>query len=452
MANRILVVDDEPGVRLAIRSFFSTGGYDIEEASSIADASRSFRAGAPDVAIVDYWLPDGTALELLRSFKLLDPDVPLLILSGNGTIDLAVQAVKEGADQFLTKPIALPALKVMIERSLESARARRREAAGRSQRARSAVNPFVGTSSAIQRLEKQANKLLGSDCPILVLGATGVGKGVLARWLHEHSPRANQAFVDLNCAGLSTEFLESELFGHEKGAFTGAAARKPGMLEVAHQGTVFLDEIGDMDARVQPKLLKVLEEKRFRRLGDVHDRVVDIRLIAATHQDLEKHVREGRFRSDLYFRINTVALTVPQLRDRAEDIPVLAKRLLEAVAAELGIADARLTDSALAALQAHRWPGNIRELRNVLERALLLGESAVVDSRGLAFDLKGAAAEAGPSRLTLSELERQQIKAVLEEEGGRVAPAAERLGIPKSTMYQKLKHHGLSLPKSRNRT
>jgi len=277
---------------------------------------------------------------------------------------------------------------------------------------------------------------------------TITGKGVLATWLHKHGPRAEEAFVDLNCAGLSREFLETELFGHEKGAFTGALASKTGLLEVADRGTVFLDEIGDMGSEVQPKLLKVLEEKRFRRLGDVRDRRVDIRLVAATHQDLTQLIHEKKFRSDLYYRISTVPLVVPPLRERVEDIPVLAERLLQRLAAVLGRGEIVLSPDAMRTLQDYPWPGNIRELRNVLERAILLCEKDALAPGDLAFDHGSGALCVDDSNLTLQELERRHIERVLQEEHGQFSRAAVRLGIPKSTLYQKVKKYGIVLSKT----
>jgi DNA-binding NtrC family response regulator len=282
-----------------------------------------------------------------------------------------------------------------------------------------------------------------SESPILIEGETGTGKGVLARWLHQNGPRAEEAFVDLNCAGLTRELLETELFGHEKGSFTGATASKIGLLEAAHRGTVFLDEIGDMDPPVQPKLLTVLEEKRFRRLGDVRDRHVDIRLLAATHHDLGRLAQEGKFRSDLYFRISTLPLTVPPLRERAEDIPILARGFLAHFATEMGRGGVSLADDGLAALQQYRWPGNIRELRNVLERAVLVSEGDVIRRQDLRFALSQGAPAPAEGSGTLEDLERRGIEKALEAESGHVDRAARRLGVPRSSLYKKIKKYGL---------
>ena len=281
-------------------------------------------------------------------------------------------------------------------------------------------------------------RVASSDKPVLIQGETGTGKGVLAAWLHANGPRSEECFLDLNCAGLSCELLETELFGHEKGAFTGAVASKAGLLEVADRGTFFLDEIGDMDLAVQPKLLKVLEEKRFRRLGDVRDRQVDVWLIAATHQDLSALVEEKRFRSDLYFRISTLRLRLPPLRERVEDIPILAEEFLLHIASELPRSPLTLSTRALQRLERHSWPGNIRELRNVLERAALLSSGSVLDEDDLGFEIEREAAADALAGLTLREAERRLIERTLAEEHGNVEQAAARLGISRSSLYQRI--------------
>lgn len=247
--NKILIVDDEDSIRLGLRGFLEAHGYAVSEADSCLKARELFQVSRPDVAVIDYRLHDGNALDLLRAFKQTDPDVPLIVLTAYGSIELAVQAVKEGAEQFLTKPIELPALHVILQRLLDNRRVQRRQQALSAREQRNLVDPFVGTSAAIRDLREQAGKVLAADSPILILGETGTGKSLLAMWLHRHGPRADEPFVDLNCAGLSREFLETELFGHEKGAFTGAAIAKQGLLEVADGGTVFLDEIGDVARR-----------------------------------------------------------------------------------------------------------------------------------------------------------------------------------------------------------
>ncbi len=446
--NRILIVDDDAAVRFGLRDYLETRGYRIEEAATAAEAEQAFRASPPDAVISDYRLPDGDALTLLPRMRAIAEQVPVILLTGHGSVELAVQAMKEGAEHFLTKPVTLPALEVILARSLEHVRDRQQQLARKARQERRAVDPFVGTSAAIRALAEEARRVAGAERPVYLRGETGTGKGVLARWLHAHGPRADEAFVDLNCAGLPRELVESELFGHERGAFTGAVQAKVGLVEMAHRGTLFLDEIGDMDLALQPKFLKVLEEQRFRRLGEVRDRQVDLQLFAATHQDLAARAGSGQFRSDLYFRISTLPLTVPPLRDRVEDLPVLARVLLDGLARDLGKPAPGLTPGALAALARYPWPGNIRELRNVLERAALLGDGRELRETDLRFESVGPApATDDAAGLTLKELECRHIERVLRDEKGKVEAAARRLGIPRSSLYQKLKQYQIAVPK-----
>jgi DNA-binding NtrC family response regulator len=427
----VLIIEDEPLLLLSVGRYLRAQDFDTEETATCSAAEASFRARRPDVVLADYDLPDGNALELLARLRNVDAGVPMVILTGGGSIDLAVRAIKEGAEQFLTKPVDLPALAAVLKRVAEARRSQELQGALNERQAHRAPDPFIGESAAIRALREEARRVAAADGPVLILGETGSGKGVLARWLHANGPRAAQRFVDLNCAGLSRELLESELFGHERGAFTGAQAAKPGMLEVADRGSLFLDEIGDMDLQVQPRLLKALEEKRFRRLGDVRDRVVDVRLMAATHHDLPRAVAEKQFRQDLYYRLSVLPLRLPPLRERTEDVPALAQRLLGG-----GVS---LSREAEAALAAYSWPGNVRELRNVLERARVLSQKPVLEAEDLRLDRRSGSEP--DELLTLEELERRHIERALQRAGGKVTRAAEMLGIARSSLYQKLQRY-----------
>jgi DNA-binding NtrC family response regulator len=448
---RILVVDDERCVRHVLRKLFTTHGLEVQEAETAREAEAAFRASVPDLAIVDYLLPDGDGLQVIEALRRIDQRVPLIMLTGKSSIDLAVSAIKAGAEQFVVKPFDHQVMLVIVQRALESYRDRRRRVALNAREARHELDPFVGESPAIRALATASSRVLETQSPVLIEGETGTGKSVLAAWLHGHGPRAQEALVDINGAGLSRDLLEAELFGHERGAFTGAATSKLGLLEVAHRGTVFLDEIGEIAMELQPRLLKVLEEKQFRRVGDVRSRSVDIRLIAATNRDLGQMVREGRFRADLYFRINTIQLTIPPLRARREDVPHIARHLLDRMAQAAPI---ELTASAIDALCEYDWPGNVRELRNVLERAMLLaGGASRLDRSDLRFDrapprapgdLGGDLGDGGADEgevLTLAEMERQYIERVLRRAEGAVDRAATWLGIARSTLYQKLRRY-----------
>lgn len=441
----ILIIEDEEAIRFGLSRSFGNKGFRVTEADSCAEGERAFRLATPDVVLLDYCLPDGDGLDLLGRLRALDASVPVLLLTAHGSIDMAVRAIKEGAEQFLVKPVDIATLLVVVERLLDNRRNFQAALAGRVREARDVVDPFVGSSSAIQRLREKAQRLLASSSPVLILGETGTGKGVLARWIHQNGPRADETLVDLNCAGLSKDFLETELFGHEKGAFTGAVSAKQGLFEVAHRGTLFLDEIGDVDPAVQPKLLKVLEEQRFRRLGDVRDRRVDARLIAATHLDL---ANDPRFRKDLYYRVSALPLTVPPLRDRAEDAVLIAGILLSRIAVDLRRGHVRLTEAAERRLLNYPWPGNIREMKNVLERAVLLMDvgQTIISGEHLQ-EVLGDSETGGPrARMTLEEAERRHIERVLREEGGDVQAAAVVLGIARSSLYDRLRKYGVARP------
>ncbi|MCC6624674.1 MAG: sigma-54-dependent Fis family transcriptional regulator [Deltaproteobacteria bacterium] len=452
MLGRVLVLDDNEAIRTSVAMYLDDAGYEAQPVASLGAAVRALEDGHFDLAVADYMLPDGTALDLLARLRDSGNALPIIVLTGHGSIDLAVRAVRAGAEHFLTKPLELPALLEVVRRTHGGRRAQRHEAATRARARRDALDPFVGTSDPVRRLADEARRVAGSDMPVLLTGETGSGKGVLAAWLHAQSPRASEALVDINCAGLAAPLLESELFGHERGAFTGAHASKPGLFEIADRGTLFLDEMGDLDLMVQPKLLKVLEERRYRRLGSVRDHAVDVRVIAATHLDLAQAVADRRFRGDLYYRINTLVLRVPTLRERPEDIPALAARIFERQGR--GAAPPELTPDAVRALQAYGWPGNVRELRNVLERAVLLSDKRVLDADDLRLtpgpEATTASASSGPLQIvSLEENERRYLLRVLDAKGGRVDETAAALGVPLSSLYQRLKRLGITLGRSR---
>jgi DNA-binding NtrC family response regulator len=445
---RVLLVEPDAAVREALARVLQIDGYEVAEAASRAVAVESYHAAKPDAVVFAAALPDAPALELLAHVKGSDANVACVLLARREELDVAARAIQEGAEQFLTKPVQLASFLLVVDRALENQRNRRARLREETRRSRERVDPFRGQSRSIQDLAERARRVADSHLPILIHGETGTGKGVLAGWLHRQSSRADECFLDLNCAGLSPEFLESELFGHEKGSFTGAVSSKAGLLEVADRGTLFLDEIGDVPLAVQPKLLKVLEEKKFRRLGDVRERRVDIRLIAASHENLTDLVDQARFRKDLFFRINTVVLEIPPLRERMEDVPLLAAALLEEVSRELGREPMRLAPAAAERLAAYSWPGNIRELRNALERAALLASGSEIGAEELGFE-RGAARSSAvfgpsdPSVLSLVASEEKMIRQALAAERGKIARAAESLGISRSSLYQKIRKYGI---------
>ena len=442
--HKILVVDHDPVIRFGICDFLRRHDYQVVDVGTSKEAQVQCQTFQPDALILDGNLPDGGVAELLEWMKCADLCVPLFVLTSLGTSDASVCVAYAGTAYAFDKPVPLIVLEQQLSRSLENERLRRQSKSGRYRGQQDSINPFLGTSSAIRKLAQFANRLLTSDSPIFLQGETGSGKGVLAKWIHRNGTRSGESFHDLNCAGLSHELLESELFGHRRGSFTGAIENKLGLFEAANHGTLFLDEIGDIDLPVQAKLLKVLEEQRFRRLGDTQERSVDVRLISATRCDLEQLIAQGKFREDLYYRINVVRVKIPALRDRDEDIPVLARSLIEHICHECGRKTMTIENSALDALRQHSWPGNIRELRNVLERAIqfsdhlsLTVEDFQVEQNTLkkktALDMRM------DRKMTLKQLEEIYIEMILQEEGGSVERAARRLGIARSSLYNKLK-------------
>jgi DNA-binding NtrC family response regulator len=448
---RILCVDDDVAQRRVIAAFLRQRGHEITEAATAAEATAQFRRDNPDLVVLDYMLPDDDGLAVLAALRDIDGEAAVIMVTGHGDVELAVEAIRSGADNFLVKPLSLEALETVVERALDQRRARRRQRAGRASWERRKIDPFRGESPAIRALARDAAVAARADSPVLLVGETGSGKGVIARWLHDESPRSDEAFVDLNCAGLPRDLLESELFGHARGAFTGAVAAKPGLIETAHRGTLFLDEVGELDPAVQPKLLKVLEQKSFRRVGEVHERRAETRLLAATNRDLAEAIATGRFRSDLYYRLNIFVLRLPALRERPEDVPQLVGDMLERLGDELG-RHVEVAPETLAALAAHDWPGNVRELRNVLERAILVAREPRLRPADLNLGEGQAAAApraAPPASVgdellgTLAEIERRALRSALARTGGRVPEAAKLLAIPRSTLYSKLRTFGL---------
>jgi DNA-binding NtrC family response regulator len=446
---KVLVVDDDAVVLSTVAELLQLEGYKVVRCGDLETAYRQLEADPPDLAVIDFHLPDGDAIQFLNASKNLSPSTKCIVLTGHGTIDLAVKAIKEGAEQFLTKPVQADVLTAAVRACLGRQQDHRKQLASEISRTRYEKSPFEGTSPVIRRLAHEAGRIVNTERPVLIQGETGTGKGVLAEWLHKNGPRSDEPRVDVNCAGLSKDLLESELFGYEKGAFTGAAGNKQGLVEIAHRGILFLDELGEMDIMVQPKLLKVLEDNRFRRLGDVRERVVDIQIIAASNRNLLQAVQQMKFREDLYFRISTFHLRIPPLRERVEDIPIVARVLMRNLAKDLARSEQELSPSAEAALKRYSWPGNIRELRNLLERVALTCDSRVIEANDLG--LGNRIVEPEPSTMepgagaTLAEIERQHIARVLSEEDGKVTQAAVRLGIPRSTLYQKIKVYGISL-------
>lgn len=442
MSEKILLVEDDSHLRKGVALFLERKGFPVVEAGTVAEGKRLLEEQDPALAVVDYQLPDGTAFDVLELVRQRDAGEAVIVLTGSGTIDHAVASIKAGAEHFLTKPVDLESLEILVRRTLTLQRERRHRAAA-APIEEAPIDPFVGTSRAIRQLEEVARTAAESDVPLLVLGETGSGKGVLARFLHHAGPRREEPLVEVNCAGLSGERAESDLFGHQRGAFPEATRNKAGLFELAHRGTLLLDELRDLELVAQPKVSKALEEGRFRRVGEVGWRSVDVRLIAATHRNLGTMVKDGAFREDLLFRINGLTLELPPLRQRPADIGPLATALLSRISRRSGRPAPELTPDATELLAQYPWPGNVRELRNVLERAMLFCQTGVLDRASLRFDRILEPDQAKELGQTLDDAEKRHIAVVLSRSGGRVDDAAETLGISRSALYAKLKKYGL---------
>jgi two-component system nitrogen regulation response regulator NtrX len=438
----VLIVDDEANIRSSLEGALGREGYQAESAATLAEARAKLRESF-DYLLLDVRLPDGTGLDLLRETLAQSPDAVVIVMSGHATIDVAVQATRLGAFDFLEKPISLDRLLVLL-RNAGAAAALRAE----NQRlTRGWAGPIVGRSAAIRRLLAEVERAGSSGARVLVQGENGTGKELVARALHAAGPRRDQPFVPVNCAAIPEELIESELFGHERGAFTGATQSRKGRFEEAHHGTLFLDEVGDLSARAQTKLLRVLQEGELTRVGGNRAIRVDARVIAATNHDLAELVRSGRFREDLYFRLAVIPITVPPLRERAEDIPLLVDRFVAEIAAGAGVRPRPITPEALATLARYAYPGNVRELRNIVERLLIMAPGASIGPEPVRAILPRAAASqdgAGSGRLAdlVREYERSAIESALDAEGGNMTRAAARLGLERSHLYKKMKKLG----------
>ena len=429
MSASLLLVDDDRTVRETLAEFFDALGFRTRAATGASEARRLAAADAPDVALVDLRLPDADGITLLHALRADDPDLSVILLTGHGDVPTAVRAMREGAIDFLEKPVDLDTLEAAVRRALEIGRLRREVHVLRAHRDAPEASP--PSTPTLERMVELAARNL--DAPVLIVGETGTGKGFIAHRIHELSANRQAPFVEINCASLSSTFFESELFGHEKGAFTDARQAKRGLLEVAGRGTVFLDEVGELAPEVQPKLLKVLEERTFRRLGGTAELHAECRVIAATNQPLAERVTQGRFRADLFFRLQVLTITLPSLRERPADIEPLARALLPR--------EASLTSRAIHALQRYSWPGNVRELKNALWRAAIVAEGAPIEPEhlGLGESLAVGAEEDRRSPVTLAEAEQRAIEAALRATQGNKARAAQLLGISRSTLAEKLK-------------
>jgi two-component system response regulator AtoC len=454
---RVLVADDKENMRrLVARILADAGGYAVDEADDGARALAFVATRPYDVVVTDIRMPGADGFELLAAVKARDPSVEVVMMTGYATVQDAVRAMKRGAFDYLEKPFDPDAALAVVARAAERKRvadaARRAAAPGEEE----SFHALVGGSAAMRAVYRLLEKAAAVDATVLLTGETGTGKELAARAIHYQSARRERRFVPVNCGALPAELVESELFGHARGAFTGAAAARAGLFEEAQGGTIFLDEVGELPLPAQVKLNRVLQEKEIRRVGDTHAVAVDVRVIAATHRDLREEVKAGRFREDLFYRLHVFTVTLPPLRERSEDVPLLAAHFLEKHARALRRTIRAFAPEALRALAAHRWPGNVRELENVVERAVAVAGGEELVPEDLPADLADGAGGAAPAPGALAALpykdavegardraSRDYLVALMTEFGGNVTRAAERAGMERESLHRLLRKHGL---------
>ena len=458
---RILVVDDEKLLRWAVRDRLAEEGFRVEEAGTGAEALPALRRGDLDLALLDLQLPDTDGIALLREARAADPGLLCVLMTAFASVDSAVQAMKLGAYDYLGKPVDMDDLVLTVERALETTRLRREvRALRRSLETGTGPARVLHRSPAMDEVFRILGRVARTDTTVLLRGESGTGKGLIARVIHESSPRAQAPFLTVTCTALQETLLESELMGHERGAFTDAKERKKGLFELAHGGTLFLDEIGDVPPSFQAKLLTLLEEKSFRRVGGTEDLRADVRILVATHRDLEQRVKEGKFRQDLFYRLNVVPVTVPPLREREGDVPLLVQHFLERYATEFGSPVRSISREALDVLEAYPWPGNVRELRNAVERMVLLARDETLGREDLPAEIGGTRAGAAgvpsvqggaadgafalpPGGVDLADLERSLVEQALRRARGNQTRAGKLLGLNREQIRYRVEKFGL---------
>ena len=455
----ILIVEDKDSLRAMLRHALEAQDHAVLEAADEAEALRQIREGRPDLVLSDLRLSSGDGLGVLRGAKDLDPELPVIVLTAYGGVQDAVAAMKEGALDFLAKPVDPDHLLLLVERALAQ---RRLAAENRLLReevaARRGAPAIIGSAPSLTRVIETLHRAAATGTTVLLLGESGTGKELFARTLHAFSPRAEGPFVAINCAAIPETLLETELFGHEKGAFTGAVARKPGRFELAHRGTLFLDEIGDLPLGLQAKILRALEEKRFERVGGTQELQVDVRVVAATNRNLKAAVASRQFREDLFFRLSVFPVEIPPLRDRPGDVEILSRHFLDRFCRDLKKKTMALSGEAVDEMTAYPWPGNVRELQNCIERAVILADGDTIRPRHLSLSFRaGVAAEAldpwaeidlsgslaDAARRVVGEVERRKIVDALKEAGGQKPRAADLLQVSYKTLLQKMKDYAL---------
>jgi DNA-binding NtrC family response regulator len=442
----ILVVDDEEAMTESLAAWLREDGYTVDTASSGREAIEKARGREYAIYFVDLKMPGLDGIETMMEIRKLQKEASVIVITAYATVDTAIAAMKEGAQEYVVKPCHPQEISLLVERIIRVKNLQRENAILRRKLTRQyRFHDLVSKSPRMIEIFDLVREIASQRSTVLVQGESGTGKELVARAIHFSGDRGEGPFVAVSCAALAETLLESELFGHEKGSFTGAVAQKQGKFELADGGTLFLDEIGDISPKLQVDLLRVLQERRFFRVGGTTEIAVDVRVIAATHRDLAADVREGRFRDDLYYRLNVINVQIPPLRDRREDVPLLAQEFLDRLSHELGREVTGISEEGLRVLMDHDWPGNVRELENAVERAVVTCKTGVLGAEDFVFLARAAAPAAPglslPAGLTLQELEREYIAATLRRTEGNVKAAAEALGIDRSTLYEKVKRY-----------
>ena len=446
MNETILVVDDEVSICQSLKAILIDEGYHVLVAGSGEEAVQIVEEEMPQLVLLDIWLPGMDGLETLKAIKKIDPQIVVIIMSGHGTIETAVKATKLGAFDFIEKPLSLDKIIILVNNALSLSRLQEENVLLKQKV--SHQYELTGTSPPITELKEMISIVAPTNAWILIMGENGTGKELVARSIHHLSLRSHKNIVEVNCAAIPEELIESELFGHEKGAFTGATEKKRGKFDLAHEGTIFLDEVADMSLKAQAKILRILQEKKFERVGGNKLIDMDVRVLAATNKDLEEEMKAGRFRQDLYYRLHVIPLCVPPLRERKEDMKPLVERFMLDFTAKEGLEPKTITDDAMDILMKHDWPGNVRELKNIIERMIILTPSNVITAKDVPpLNIKeetvtafGAQPLAGDSfRDAKMDFERQFILKKLEENEGNISRTADAIGIERSNLHKKLR-------------
>ncbi len=436
MPLRLLVVEDDAALMEVLCDQLTASGHSVVSARTIADGLAELGRGEFDVALLDLMLPDGSGIEILRRIADEELSTEAIVLTGYGSVDTAIEAMKLGAYDYITKPARASELEILVQKASEKSRLRRENASLKVRLThREGIFGLITEDAGMKELMATVGRVAPSDLPVLIQGESGTGKELIARAIHTASTRSGQPFVAINCAAMAETLLESELFGHEKGSFTGAVTRKPGLFEVADKGVLFLDEIGEVSPAVQVKLLRAIESREVLRVGSTRPVRVDVRIVTATNKDVKTEMQEGRFREDLYYRLNGVTIRLPPLRERRGDIPLLARHFLDRFGPRK-----QLTPRALEALTAYAWPGNVRELQMVIHRAAILALKDAIDADDLPIDVRdqGWKTTGAKAAMSLAEIEREYIESVLRQNEGHRGKTARALGIDPKTLYNKL--------------